>query len=389
MSSRHIFSRDTFGTGQPWSGYAQYQKDIEGGNTPRELRTKGLFTENGLSSWTELLFNQGIEISFSGPSGPWSESSMFSVGLRPIPEDSVSLPDVYDDLLPKLASAFRESDFNVGVFAAEGKESIRMMSSRLVGLARSARSLRKGNLGGALRELTGQVPRGARRRAQQRLDSGDVSGAFLEAHLGWVPMYKDLYSAAGLLNLVPRQNVITATAVHKTGIRAAGQPSEEVISKGSYVRMLRAKCIVTREPSLIERLGLTDPFGVIWEAVPFSFVVDYVSPIGRSLESMHAVSLLPIQKLVLTQYDRMEGSVMPANRDFMGGAMWMRGVYLPALARSYHVERGIYGSIHDVISGWSFMPKNLVPKWDKGLKQLGILSALAHQALKDLGKGRR
>jgi hypothetical protein len=347
------------------------------------MRLKGQFTENGLSSYTELLYNAGIEISFSGPSGPWSESSMYSVGLRPIPEDPISQPSVYDDLLPKLASAFREADFNVGVFAAEGKDSIRMMTSRLVGLTRAARSLRKGNLGGALRELTGQVPRGARRRAQTSLDLGDVSGAFLEVNLGWVPMYNDLYNAAGLLNLKPRENVITASVSNRSRIRAAGQPDYEVKSKGWYRRILRAKCIVTREPSMIERLGLTDPAGIIWEAVPFSFVIDYVLPIANSLESMHAVSLLPVQKLVLTQYDKMEGEIEPISKDYMAG-VYMRNVFEPAIARSYHVERGIYGSIHDVISGWSFMPTNLVPKWDKGLKQLGIVSALAHQALKGL-----
>lgn len=380
MSSKHIYDLDLYQPGNPMSGFASYQRDVEGGNTPRVLRDDGLFTENGLSSWTEKLFNPMIRISFNGPSGPWYDSSMYSVGLRPVPDSSVTLPDVYNDLLPKLVEAWKESDFNVGVFAAEGKEAISMMTTRLRGLWQAARSIKRGNVGGALRNLTGQVPKSAQRRARARLDTGDLSGAYLEYHLGWAPMYRDLYEAAGALGLRSHENVIRAAAIHEGVVRAAGQPDYEVVVSGRYRRILSAKCIVTREATLVERLGLTNPAGILWEATPLSFVIDYVLPIGRSLESMHAVAALPIKKFVLTQYDIFEGEILPVSKDYMGG-VFMQDVFLPAISKSYHVERGIHGSVHDVISGWAFMPTNITPKWDKGLKQIGILSSLVHQSL--------
>jgi hypothetical protein len=388
MSSVHIYSKTVYQPGNSQSGFDLYQRDVEGGDTPSVLRREGIFTENGLSSWTEKAFNPSIKISFSGPSGPWSDSSMYSVGLKPIPEDSVSMPSVYDDLLPKLVTAWKESDFNVGVFAAEGKESIEMMVTRLRGLFQAARSLKRGNVGGALRNLTGRVPKSAQKRARARLDTGDVSGAYLEYHLGWAPMYRDLYEAAKALGLRNHENVVRASVKHVGAIRAAGQPNYEVVAKGKYHRILSAKCIVTREASTIERLGLTDPAGILWEATPFSFIVDYVLPIGRSLESMHAVAALPVKKIVLTTYDVFEGTVMPVSKDYLGG-VYLSEVSLPAVSKTYHVERVVAGSIHDIISGWAFMPTSLTPKWDKGLKEIGILSSLVHQSLLSMPSGGR
>jgi len=383
MSTKSIHSIDYFPTPENphLRGWASYDREISGGNTPRELRAKGIFLENGYTGITELQFNPLIEVAWeSWGSVSWQVGSAYSHGFKPVPESV--LPDMTPyELLPKLAEAWKASDFNVGVFAAEGKDAIEMMANRLRGLYNGVRALGKGNIGGFLRESTGSVPKSHQRRMRQRMDTGDISGAFLEGHLGWSPMLNDLHGLAGLIEPKEITNVIKASHTFKGGVVAAGQPSEMYSAHGHHKKTIAIKCIVTREPTWIERLGLTDPAGIAWEATPLSFIIDYVLPIGRSLQSIHAVGALPVQQLVLTTHEEFEGYIKVLKA---GNAHWylsqsVRNNPLPAVSKYWVTNRSIHGSIHDVISGWSFMPTNITPKWDKGLKQLGILSSLVHQ----------
>lgn len=383
MSTRSQHSIDYFPTpaNPHLRGWASYDREISGGNTPRELRAVGEFTENGYSGHTELQFNPLIEVAWESWSAiHWVEGSAYSNGFKPIPESVLPDMSAYD-LLPKLAQAWKESDFNVGVFAAEGKDAIGMMANRLRGLYNGTKALGKGNIGGFLRELTGSVPKGSRRNMQKRMDLGDVSGAFLEGHLGWSPMLGDLYDLAGLIKPKEIQNVVRASHTYIGAVRAAAQPPEMYSASGHHKKTIAIKCIVTREPTWIDRLGLNDPAGILWEATPLSFVIDYVSPIGKALASIHAVGNLPVKQLVLTRHEEFEGVIKVLKA---GNAYWylsesVRNNPLPSVSKYYVTSRSIHGSIHDVISGWAFMPTNITPKWDKGLKQLGILSSLVHQ----------
>lgn len=392
MSTKSIHSLDYFPhSGHPatW-GYARYDREISGGNTPSQLRTLGVFTENGYTGYTRLEFNPNIEVRWeSWGQLKWEPSASYSNGFTPVPESVLPTMTPYE-LLPKLAEAWKGSDFNVGVFAAEGKDAIEMMANRLRGLYKGAKALGKGNIGGFLRESTGSVPKSHQRRMRSRMDTGDISGAFLEGHLGWSPMLNDLYGLAGLIKPKEIQNVIRASHTFNGGVRAAAQPSENYSASGHHKKVIALKCIVTREPTWIERLGLTDPSGIAWEATPLSFVIDYVLPIGQALQRIHAVGALPIKSLVLTNHEEFVGYIkaLKAGNTIHWGGQTIRNNPLPSVNKYYSTNRSIHGSIHDVISGWSFMPTNITPKWDKGLKQLGILSSLVHQGfLSNLNPG--
>ncbi len=209
-------------------------------------------------------------------------------------------------LLSKLLSAWRESEFNLGVTVGEGRESVNMIINRLNSLRHSWRSLRRFDLGGALRHLAA-VPRRHRRRAAKRLENHDVSGSWLELHLGWVPLLGDIYNAADFE--VEYENTKRFLRV-RSGWDNPGYVAEST-STWSYsggvsggVQWKAFLDVQSSAPSLPERLGLTDPATIAWELVPMSFVVDWFVPIGTALEAYHAAKVVPVSTITQTQFNR-------------------------------------------------------------------------------------
>lgn len=224
-----------------------------------------------------------------------------SVGLNP-PGGNLDTT-----LVNKLLAEWRSTEFNLGVFLAEGKESAKMVTARLLGLVSAWRALRRLDLGGCLRHLTGQPTRVHRRRASQRLGAGDVSGAFLELNLGWRPMIQDVYEASNLLRFgfQPERNLINVVA--GWSIPATSTLSSIYVKYFNWRGGQRwiAKMQHTT-PSFPERLGLTNPAQVAWELVPLSFVVDWFIPIGDTLEAIHGIRVLPVSTITKVSYTKLE-----------------------------------------------------------------------------------
>jgi hypothetical protein len=219
---------------------------------------------------------------------------------------------------------------------------------------------------------------------RNRLDLGDVSGAWLEGHLGWSPMIGDIYNAAELLKLSQRQNRIKVSTANSCKLRASGlAPHWEVEGEDKYIQAIIVE--FSREPTMIERLGLTDPAGILWEATPYSFVVDWFLPIGNSLSEMHAVGAVPVSKVIHTNYHVLRGKSSSLVDNLAG--LWvdpsMRGLF-HGYAKTYEVRRRIYESIFPLIGTLGWIPGEILPKWEPNIWRLFTSAALAHQSLSKL-----
>lgn len=281
-----------------------YSKRVwSGEDTPYALRIKGIFKPN-----TYSLVRTNVRQTPAGPvyhqtSGSttkltaWQISSINTSGTPSYVPVAVHLSDLLDK--------WKNTDLNLGVSLGEGKESLSMAADRLLSIARAARSLKKGNLGGALREI-GPVPRGARVRAQQKLSHSDPSSAFLELHLGWTPLIQDIYSG---LNVAPPKPVgHKFKSKRKLGIPRGitysnpdARPFSTVVENICQDRLI---CRVLNEPTFYDRFGLSNPYAIAWELVPFSFVVDYFLPIGDTIAALEAVSKLKTEYMLLQQFER-------------------------------------------------------------------------------------
>lgn len=204
--------------------------------------------------------------------------------------------DSNDDLklLDKLANKVRGHSFNAGVFVGQAGE----VASSVVGTAKAFKSvvtsLKKGNLDGALRSLARSVSGDAKNAAKKKMDTKDISGAFLSLSYGWVPLISDIHEAAVALEAVsvkPRKTSVVVTRSRQWDVEASQSPSNySCIGLATQGRRL----VYTMEEYLpvARSLGLTDPASVIWELVPDSFVVDWFIPIGTYLSNLAVIPYL-------------------------------------------------------------------------------------------------
>lgn len=206
------------------------------------------------------------------------------------------------NLYSKLADKFDEHNFSAPIFAGELGETADMLADNLRRLAKAARQARKGDLAGAAKTLgkrppqreadlaaaakaAGRKPPAKDRKDGLREDDG-VSSRWLELQYGWKPLLGDIYNLAGTLQNLDtprRKRVFARQYIPKRGItdNADYVPAG---GSGKYGKQIIAYLTET-QPTLPERMGLYDPATILWELLPFSFVADWVLPIGDYLSA--------------------------------------------------------------------------------------------------------
>lgn len=186
------------------------------------------------------------------------------------------------ELYGKLREAYDDSDFNAGVFAGELGETTDMLAGNLRRLAQAGRLARRGRLSEAAKVL-GKHPRRSTERAEK---SGQgIDERWLELQYGWKPLMGDISNLADLIaskdkprtrRIWVQKSIGMTPYTNYTNMLAEG--------KGKYSKRIIAYMREPR-PLLAVRLGLQDPFSVAWELLPFSFVADWVYPIGDYIEA--------------------------------------------------------------------------------------------------------
>lgn len=132
---------------------------------------------------------------------------------------------------------------------------------------------------------------------------------WLEITYGWKPLLQDIQTQAE--NLARYQTAISQQprkVVAKAKTRELYQSDQswsyaKVFTTADVVRRtkLSIKYRVPVPPDLKTQFGLTDLALVAWEVIPFSFVFDWILPVGNYLESLSAFNGLEFSSGTLTQ----------------------------------------------------------------------------------------
>jgi hypothetical protein len=288
----------------------------------------------------------------------------------------------FEELGSKLLSAWRASEFNLGVSIGEGKESAQLIVGRLTDIAKAANAVRKGNLGTALRHLS-HVPRSSRRGAQVSMSVNAFTSAWLELQYGWLPLIKDIGAAAEMIKLHPKENRIRARSSNRGGAKLDSPSHIGNIRVFNNDRRLQNIVIVRSPPSMMERLGLTDPLSIAWELVPFSFVLDWFGPIGDYLADLHAINVLPVVKCIQTFSSKQVANIsVDTSHKFFGAYP----VTMPATTSVILVSgtRTIYPSLPSAWLASAQVPRKISNDYEPSLKRIADASALVQQNLKKL-----
>lgn len=269
------------------------------------------------------------------------------------------------NVLGKLAQEARNADFQLGTFAAQGKQAVDQAVSTLAALGRAALSLKRGNVSDAMKQV-GLIPgQRSSKRVKRKLDAGDVSGAWLAMQYGWLPTLSDVHAAweaYKTLTAPPRSLTIRASGIKKRTFEASnwiyGWNAPGYSSDGR-----RLKVRMTEQLSTPRSLGLTDPLSVAWEVVPWSFVVDWFYPIGSYLEALNVIPRLGA--------DAVDTRYLTASCK-LGG---MKGIYC---SDALYSEKRVYirrapGQIVVPTPNFRSVPEAMSPK------RIANAIALAHQ----------
>lgn len=199
--------------------------------------------------------------------------------------------------LTKARLKLKAGQVNLGVAFAERKATAMMLGDTTRRLALAVRETRRGNFRNAARAL-GIIHDPGRPRGS------NWTNHWLQLQYGWKPLLSDVYGAVDALSKRPLEDwIVTATAgdrdtdswmnerwpegvTYPTGNYDARRSAAER-QRGVFVR-LDAFPDHDLKMSLTS-LGCTNPLLILWEVVPYSFVVDWAIPIGNWLDSLDAL----------------------------------------------------------------------------------------------------
>lgn len=214
-------------------------------------------------------------------------------------------------LLNKLQEKYDQHNFSGLTAGAELGKATDMLAQRVKQLAEVARAVKKGNL-----KKAAEVLRGSARPHKDRYQKQTLSGLVLETQYGIRPLLSDIYQLSKAIAVLDQPR--------KRRVRASGWKGIEVTCTNPYLNCvgvgIHRVSIVAYLTEVIpfpgEALGLSDPTSTAWELVPFSFVIDWVLPIGDWLRARNFASRAR-GEFVLTKYTKWSGKVTGLKADYV------------------------------------------------------------------------
>lgn len=180
---------------------------------------------------------------------------------------------------------------SVGVAIMERRQTLNMIVDAAGKLIKAIRLVRRGHMSEALQTL------GLNARSGLRFASKDFADRWLEIHYGWVPLLNDIYDVIGVLQSEYPVGRIKARANARLPLYNLGPVrGSSTAGWGRYydertyhltVKCERRAIVAISNPNLYRanQLGVLNPASIIWETIPFSFLIDWFANVGDFLNS--------------------------------------------------------------------------------------------------------
>jgi hypothetical protein len=213
------------------------------------------------------------------------------------------IPEANNKAIQKLIE-----DAQAGVQAnlAQNLAQYGQLTSMIAGSARaitkSILSLKNGNIPGAVNALLSASD--GHRRFQKKGSPSlkkSLSNNWLALQYGWKPLLSDIDGSFRALGNLALNQALGSQAVHRaTGSASSTQQNQESFTTisnhlpgGSMYQYIRTHVkygiqyrVSDPTAAFLQQTGFTNPVNLLWEILPFSFVVDWFLPIGPFLESL-------------------------------------------------------------------------------------------------------
>lgn len=167
---------------------------------------------------------------------------------------------------------------NVMVSLAEAVKSFDMISDRAIKIASALRSIRRGNFKLAAKHLGLTSTKG-------------LSQNYLEFNYGWKPLVSDIVGGVQLLN--QQLNPVHIVSGRRTIFADKTYQPDGYGYEGRIYNKMRATCCISgvlddKYERITSQSGINNPLLLGWELIPYSFVTDWILPVGDYLQAMQA-----------------------------------------------------------------------------------------------------
>lgn len=304
----------TFNGNDTLSNYRTRYEDKSGSNTPgwpNAIRSNDYL--RSIFTWQqEKLTVNGTNNIGGGHidsfDGDWGNS--FGLGWSPWGDGGATFSldaevnNVYERLIGKLIDNIQSHRVNSGEVLHTRGQTASMVASTANRFAGAIFALRKGNFAGAARYLTGADPRTRKRirasgSGRATSWSGGIPEQWLALKYGWLPALQDVYNSCEIVRKAWNDNgdLFSAEASSRTTgsklqfVRDRTQPHGPTFKVETTSREVSGKASVTYGVdsalgSSLSQLGITNPLSLAWELLPWSFVLDWLYPVGSFLERL-------------------------------------------------------------------------------------------------------
>jgi hypothetical protein len=194
---------------------------------------------------------------------------------------------------------------NLGVQAnmaqnlAQYTQTTNMISQNAKRIAASMLALRKGQFSQAANLLVAN-DRSKSIRKGQPSKTKSLANNWLELQYGWKPLLSDIDESMRILasymqNSQGSKQVRGSASINKSWrvpqYHSGGVPpsvGNEYLSQMWQCKFVVRYRVSSHLTSSLAQFGFTNPINLVWEILPYSFVVDWFLPIGPYLESLSA-----------------------------------------------------------------------------------------------------
>lgn len=207
---------------------------------------------------------------------PWAKQYLQSTGVT---SGSQSVLSSYAQAYDRFHSKAGEKAQNL-MNLMEARKSMDMIAKRTIQLLNLAKAVRRLELQKAL-SIVGVTTTG-----KHRTSAKDPASLWLELTFGWLPMINDIGTSVNVL-----QRDFPSTLVRGKGKSTdSGYAWYQSDWWGDWTAIVSHRLqasIRVDNPNILlaNQLGFLNPAAVLWDAVPFSFVVDWFIPVSKFLNS--------------------------------------------------------------------------------------------------------
>lgn len=236
---------------------------------------------------------------------PWYSVTWFSGPLdaasRGVPNSfRVHLDDGEDALRlakARLINEVKRSKTNIAVSLAEAGQAFRMFGSTTKRIISAYRALRHGDVEGLRRSIYVKPKHEASLLRRGPLDiRRHAPSLWLELQYGWKPLLSDMYGAVTQLHSRVEEGypIRARASARRSRKRRENTPVTGITywdvqqAQTSRAKLMVDYWVDSSFSANLNDWGLTNPLEVVWELVPYSFVVDWFIPVGNYLSTFDA-----------------------------------------------------------------------------------------------------